>query len=882
MRNKSGFLFSVFCFLFMSFLGYASEVTSGIVEEEYFSSETFSENSSEAVEEKNKAIDTIHNNSDNYRIESNESTQEEYSSEEKYLKHDIVPSQDILGKLPASMITRGRWVMNDGRILDDVLGSLPHAALQADFYDFLQNQSFTLGYVKGSSAEVVYVPNTSEDRFTELGHPTYQKYYSGNLSAFWISSNNWGMHRYAGTDMTRTRNMLRSVRGLGNDIRSTDSSSISYITDDQTIKADVYLESENIKIIYTRLKNNYSTNASFSDDFFILGGSNLDLWVTNIGHGQLNRDGVYQGDSVSQLRAWNEHNIFNLENMNLLEAPPVISVTSKANLIVNIGADLLEPQNYVTVSNRMVGGSLSYSWGERPDFSRVGKATGTVIVEDTLGGYKNVQSEKVVFNVIGPTPVVKVNQGSVLLGTPIDQVDFKSFIESVTVNGSQVNLENVNVRPIGGSINTSIIQNQNQRIRVSYNGLDTDTDVSININWGSSISIYGAWLGGYGRNIGGFTLHPGLGISYSRVNPNNPNQAVLAQQRNNVISNFSLISGENNILVGNTETKFEFEIRGNDSPNNITNRFRNSIEGNNYLSTSVGDVVSSWHRFRNGHSHYNSRNWNMFYENEKRVDVSAGMNTVFYEVTEKEFKPLKINQAIVKPATIKRTMTDYELDKSISNYIELPEGVKVVGFINYPDRDQLGKTTGTIRLEEQLSTGRVIQHDYEIDFTIVLGELKISDLNNLDLEFGKISPSSREQVVRALGESAPSITINDNSNVTQWSLYASATPFVTINNQKLHGASIIIDKLSTVNTVHHDLFINKNTISLSEEQSLIAAMSNPNHINGTEDGNTTFQIGNVRNNELTGVLLNLAGNISMDKGDYRSVITWELVGDPTL
>ncbi|MDB1717926.1 WxL domain-containing protein, partial [Enterococcus entomosocium] len=44
--------------------------------------------------------------------------------------------------------------------------------------------------------------------------------------------------------------------------------------------------------------------------------------------------------------------------------------------------------------------------------------------------------------------------------------------------------------------------------------------------------------------------------------------------------------------------------------------------------------------------------------------------------------------------------------------------VEAVGFVEYPDRSTIGSSTGTIRVQEILSTGRFVQRDYTVDFEI--------------------------------------------------------------------------------------------------------------------------------------------------------------------
>jgi hypothetical protein len=59
-------------------------------------------------------------------------------------------------------------------------------------------------------------------------------------------------------------------------------------------------------------------------------------------------------------------------------------------------------------------------------------------------------------------------------------------------------------------------------------------------------------------------------------------------------------------------------------------------------------------------------------------------------------------------------------------------------------------------------------------------------------------------------------------------------------------------------------------------------MTNPQHVNGLEQGETVIEMGEEKNGELTGVELTIPAHSSIDSDDYSATITWELVTDPTM
>lgn len=162
------------------------------------------------------------------------------------------------------------------------------------------------------------------------------------------------------------------------------------------------------------------------------------------------------------------------------------------------------------------------------------------------------------------------------------------------------------------------------------------------------------------------------------------------------------------------------------------------------------------------------------------------------------------------------------------------------------------------------------------------GILEIQKVSYLDFEFGNVKQSSRSQTVSAIGEEAPTITISDYSDATQWQLYASVSPFRNETNKELKGAEITLKDLKIVESVHSWLWIPSRDVLLSTTPQLIGVMTNPNGIYENEHGQTIIQIGEAKNDSLTGVSLNLPANTAMDPGAYQATITWELVGDPTI
>ncbi|TPR57239.1 WxL domain-containing protein [Enterococcus sp. OL5] len=256
------------------------------------------------------------------------------------------------------------------------------------------------------------------------------------------------------------------------------------------------------------------------------------------------------------------------------------------------------------------------------------------------------------------------------------------------------------------------------------------------------------------------------------------------------------------------------------------------------------------------------------------------MQQQHYEVTSDQFKTLKINQVVVNNDNkIALNETDENLVNRISEFVDLPDGVSFVEFTQYPDRATLGEAVGKIVLEEQLSTGKMIQKEYEITFTVEPGNLSISQI--ADFDFGEITKSSREIRTYAKGNEVPRIIIQDYSTLTGWSLNVSATSFSNKKGETIPGATISLKDINPVSTSHKWMHLPEE-LELNEAGRSLAVMTNPQHVNGLEQGETVIEMGDEKNGELTGVELTIPAHSSIDSDDYSATITWELVTDPTM
>lgn len=496
--------------------------------------------------------------------------------------------------------------------------------------------------------------------------------------------------------------------------------------------------------------------------------------------------------------------------------------------------------------------------------ARLGIDYYTVVLDEAQNNSNNVTR----VNVDVPNLFAEVVPQKVTLGSSLEGIDPKSLVRNVKLNGKVLSTDEYTVT-VETKPNTSTVGTEkNVKVRIDHNQDYIELTVPVEVQWGNTILTRGLgnWV------TGAYTYHPETKQVTSRLGLSEGDGPIHSHFDRYYSLDFYHLSKDQEIL-NKENLYYSYVVNGTDSRYQVIEKFGN----NGALNVSVGDVLKVYH----------AEPGNRLVQFQDEIESPIPTNTnkeVYLELTDTGYKLLTFDRAVPVERTIKVGMTPKELEKTVTQSLDLSatKDVSVLGFTKYPDTSVKGTSSGTIRVEETLSTGKKVQYDYDVSFVVEAGDLKISEFTNSDFDFGEAKRSSQRQEIQAAGASAPTITISDYSDTTKWSLYVSASPFINKENQELSGAQLTLKDFSLVNTVHQSLMVNSRAIILSSSAQIVAAMTNPDYINGIENGETTLQIGSVKDEALTGVSLSLPANTPMDAGDYQATITWELVGDPTL
>jgi uncharacterized protein YggL (DUF469 family) len=510
-----------------------------------------------------------------------------------------------------------------------------------------------------------------------------------------------------------------------------------------------------------------------------------------------------------------------------------------------------------------------------PDRSSTGTSTGTIRVSQTSTIENAIEFDyEVEFTVEEGLTATAVPQ-TIDLGGRFMDTNLLDMVR-VSFNGKELSSEAYEVTMVTQPETAIAERTVDTVVEVTYKntGVNIEVRIPTTVTFGDGIRLNNV----NSHSAGVYNWHPSLGIITARRGTASTTGTVNSNV-SEIYFGFNLHSmeQEQRTIVGDDTRAYSYDVRGNQTIASAVSGFGG---GDGFIDAAIGDVVEIYGRNPARLRQYvRPALWH-----DEHELISSLNNRAYFELTDTGYHLLNFDRAIPVPSTIQIGKTTDALDEMVESYLDLSaaSNVSIVGFESYPNTTQTGLSTGVIRVEERLSTGQYVMRDYEVEFTVEAGRLELTEVTNGDFDFGILKQSSRSQTVSAIGEEAPTLTISDYSDATQWSVYASASPFSNEENQMLRGADLTLSELKIAETVHNWMAVVPGDILLGAQSRLIATMSNPNGIYGDEHGQTVIQIGEARNDRLTGVSLSLPANTPMDIGGYQTTITWELVGDPTI
>ncbi|WP_288394532.1 hypothetical protein [uncultured Vagococcus sp.] len=201
----------------------------------------------------------------------------------------------------------------------------------------------------------------------------------------------------------------------------------------------------------------------------------------------------------------------------------------------------------------------------------------------------------------------------------------------------------------------------------------------------------------------------------------------------------------NDVINSAYGDKEYFKIEAFSSLGNFENPSKSVVAKGN---DKKGDVLNRWGRYRVSEGTI-IRTWSAE-PNDSKFYISNGSSTqtykyanndgyALYRVTKTGLEPILLTPLKVKPQTITTNTTDLELNSMLDDLFEdIPEGVTVDKFIEYPERKKPGKSKGKVQVTEKSSTtqNKEVRETYEIPFDVIEVPLEV-EIKEVDLLLGQ-------------------------------------------------------------------------------------------------------------------------------------------------
>ncbi|HHD1574548.1 TPA: hypothetical protein ACN1M8_002233 [Enterococcus faecium] len=366
--------------------------------------------------------------------------------------------------------------------------------------------------------------------------------------------------------------------------------------------------------------------------------------------------------------------------------------------------------NLDSVPNVELVGFITY-----PDRSIVGNSNGIIRVQESLTNGKFIQYDYTVPFEVKTAFDFEIIPQKLTLAQDMSAVNLYDTIRNVTYNGQVLNTSEYEISVVTEP-NTNQASNQIAEllIRNKVTNQSINYEVPITVLWGDTILFRGENNG----SVGAYTFHPKQKMITARWGKYNSSSVVNEGFLSEIYYTLDFYSvSEMNPVIDKATPYHSFQVYGEDPPSRFA-----EFSPSRQLAVSIGDIVKVTHAEAGNRLRYIS--------DEVETELVHNDNTAYLELTDKGYHLLQINQANTCSGIISSTKTNEELDADILEYIDISQSpnLEVVGFVSYPDRTVAGNVQGIIRVQEKLSTGKYIQKDYNVDFTVEYGDLRFLEV----------------------------------------------------------------------------------------------------------------------------------------------------------
>lgn len=444
------------------------------------------------------------------------------------------------------------------------------------------------------------------------------------------------------------------------------------------------------------------------------------------------------------------------------------------------------------------------------------------------------------------------NKQTINLGSDFSKVSPYDLVKDVKLGNQALNKDDYTVS-VQNSVSTDTVGDKTAKVLITYKKDTSKTltlEVPVQILWGYTIgsnNVYYSTSTGFSLSLLTedkpdiiSTLGNGKN-SGNWINDYYPNATYITTK---VFKDSQLLNSKG------ANPYINLALNGRDNAGSAKNKW-NGLSNRNQISYGdvlQYDVLSNW----------GDNKWIM--RDEVQKFESLGKQSIYYEITKNGYRTLHLNHLETKNVTIPIYSTEEYLDKNIKDYVDLKgySNISVKEFSQYPNTKASGQQKGKVIVEETLTTGKKVQYEYEVTFTIGDGTLEYSAPK--DLTFKEFSKSKSEQIIQRMYSGDLGLKISDNRGQGKqgnWRLTAQVK-----QSEELSPYLIFRDGTS------QDKYLNQGAIEIYSQ----AKQSNP-----TEPLDVEIS---VKWKKDTGILLKVPPKNNLSSKQYTSTITWNLVEGP--
>ncbi|HHD1571919.1 TPA: hypothetical protein ACN1ND_002431 [Enterococcus faecalis] len=480
------------------------------------------------------------------------------------------------------------------------------------------------------------------------------------------------------------------------------------------------------------------------------------------------------------------------------------------------------------------------------------ESTAVIQVSEKLKDGKTMYYDyEVLFKVKDESIMANPNKQTVNLGSDFSKVSPYNLVKDVKL-GNQILTPNDYTVSVQNTVSTDTVGDKTAKAIITYKKDTSKTlslDVPVQILWGNTIGS---------NNV---IYSTSTGFSLSLLTEDKPNIiSTLGNGKNsgNWINDYrngtyitTKVFKDSQLLNSEDANPYiNLAISGRDSAEIANNKW-NGLSNRNQISYGdvlQYDVLSNW----------GDNKWIM--RDEVQKFESLGKQSIYYEITKEGYRTLHLNHLEPKNVTIPIYSTEEYLNKNIKDYIDLKgySNISVKEFSQYPNTKASGQQKGKVIVEETLTTGKKVQYEYEVTFTVGDGTLEYSAPKTLT--FKEFTKSKSEQVIQRTYSGDLGLKISDNRGQGKqgnWRLTAQVN-----QSEELSPYLIFRDGTS------QDKYLNQGAVEIYSQ----AKQSNPTEpLNVEVSGQWTKD---------TGILLKVPPKNNLSSKQYTSTITWNLVEGP--